>query len=122
MAELELPGYEVSFLTSQGKLLISLKRREMIRPEDLELFTKVMKQEVARKLASNDIDMIIIGGPMPLWLAATVVHELAHLVKAVALFEPKMKVAVIVSAHAPEYRVGQLLILGEEEVAFLLGA
>jgi len=121
--ELSVPAYKVRLMTKGNRLLISLVREAMADPKDLEVSTKTIRNVAIKEIVKtkDPIEEAIIGGPMPLWFASALVHELAHLVETVALFDPKMKKAIVVTAHAPGRVPGQLLDLDEDEIAFLAG-
>ncbi|RLG05954.1 MAG: hypothetical protein DRN68_07790, partial [Thaumarchaeota archaeon] len=55
-------------------------------------------------------DVIKITGRGPIWLYSAIVHIVAHLTKAVAVYDAINNTYVIVVSHHPKYRIGERLV------------
>ena len=55
-------------------------------------------------------ELIKISGRGPIWLYCAVVHAVAHLAKAVAVYDAVNSCYVVVVSHHPNYRIGDRFI------------
>lgn len=55
--------------------------------------------------------VVAINGAASLIAAIAIAHEVAHVTKAVAAFDPKLQGYVVAVSHDPKYKVGQLITL-----------
>ena len=55
--------------------------------------------------------VVAINGAASLIAAIAIAHEVAHITKAVAAFDPKLGGYVVAVSHDPNYKVGQLITL-----------
>lgn len=62
-----------------------------------------------KHFSSERAGVIKVTGRGPIWLYSAVVHAVAHLAKAVAVYDAVNGNYVVVASHSPEYRVGQVL-------------
>ena len=62
---------------------------------------------------SNRVDVVKVSGRGPIWLYSAVVHTVAHLAGAVAVYDAVNGVYVVVVSHTPRYKIGQVLTLKE---------
>lgn len=53
--------------------------------------------------------LLLINGPASLPVAMTISHAFAHLVPAIAGWDPKLKAYVVAITHSPAYRLGQII-------------
>lgn len=54
-------------------------------------------------------EILKLYGKASLPIIATVVHKVAHLYKAIALWDPKLQKYVVCVAHSPSYCLGDLI-------------
>ena len=54
---------------------------------------------------------VFLNGPASLPVGMALAHELSHVAKAIAGFDPKLGGYVVAISHDPDYRVGQLIKL-----------
>ncbi|MEM1522726.1 MAG: CRISPR-associated ring nuclease Crn3/Csx3 [Thermofilum sp.] len=73
-----------------------------------EILPKVV-EAVYKAFVGQKCQIIKVTGRGPIWLYSAVVHAVAHLTPAVAVFDAVGKRFVIVVSHAPEYKVGQVI-------------
>jgi CRISPR-associated protein Csx3 len=66
-----------------------------------------MKTSIVPKLTHGA--PVCINGPASLPIAACIVHHVAHLVPAVACYDPKLGKYVVSIEHGGTYQIGQLL-------------
>lgn len=59
--------------------------------------------------------LALISGPASLPVAFVLAHKLAHRYGAIGIFDPKMSGFVIAVSHNPDFKVGDLIPMGEEE-------
>lgn len=59
--------------------------------------------------SKNKVSLIKITGRGPIWLYTAVVHVVAHLARAVAVYDAVSGKYVIVVSHDPSYMVGMIL-------------
>lgn len=59
--------------------------------------------------SKSNCDVVKITGRGPIWLYSAVVHAVAHLAKAVMVYDAVNKVWVVVASHNPSYRIGQVI-------------
>lgn len=62
-----------------------------------------------RYFSSNKVDLIRITGRGPIWLYSAIVHAVAHLAKAVAVYDAINNAYIIVVSHDPRYKIGERL-------------
>jgi len=67
--------------------------------------------EVFKHFSKKKTDVIKITGRGPIWLYSAIVHIVAHLTKAVAVYDAINNTYVIVVSHHPKYRIGERLAL-----------
>lgn len=65
--------------------------------------------EVYSFFKDKSVDVVLITGRGPVWLYSAIVHTIAHLAKAVAVFDAIQKKHVIVVTHSAEFKIGQTL-------------
>lgn len=53
---------------------------------------------------------VIIKGQMPLWFCAYLTHAF-HATRFVAIYEPRILSAIVVTSHTKEYKAGELIKL-----------
>ena len=53
--------------------------------------------------------LVLLHGPASLAAVAVIVHHIAHLFGAVAVFDPKLNGYVVVVSHDPAFRIGDVL-------------
>lgn len=72
---------------------------------------QIVKDAVAGVKALNlqGGEVVRLNGPASLPVAIAIGHEVAHLFKAVACFDPKLGKYVVAVSHGAEYTVGQLV-------------
>jgi len=63
---------------------------------------------------------VVIEGLMPIWLGQRLVSEYVHKCPAVAVYDPRLKGAVIVASHHPDYKLGEIIPISKEELSSLL--
>lgn len=66
--------------------------------------------EVFKHFSKKKTDVIKITGRGPIWLYSAIVHIVAHLTKAVAVYDAINNTYVIVVSHHPKYRIGEKLV------------
>jgi len=66
-------------------------------------------QKAYRYFSENKFDAIKIYGRAPIWLYTAIVHAVAHLAKAVAVYDAINREYVVVVSHHPAYQIGQTL-------------
>jgi CRISPR-associated Csx3 family protein len=66
-------------------------------------------EEAYRYYVGRKFDVIKVTGRGPIWLYSAIVHTVAHLAKAVAVYDAINGVYVIVASHNPNYKIGQTL-------------
>jgi len=69
-----------------------------------DLPTAVLK--VYNYYSNNKFDIIRITGRGPIWLYTAIVHAVAHLAKAIAVYDAINKKYVVVVSHDPMYKIG----------------
>jgi len=72
-------------------------------------FVKAKMDELVEAGAFAGIEVLKVNGPASLPVAMTIAHAVAHIVKAVACFDPKINGYVVSIAHGPEHMVGDLI-------------
>ena len=72
-------------------------------------FVKAKMDELVEAGAFAGTEVLKINGPASLPVAMTIAHAVAHLVQAVACFDPKLNGYVVAIAHGPEHSVGELI-------------
>jgi CRISPR-associated protein Csx3 len=55
--------------------------------------------------------ILLLNGPASLPVACAISHAFAHLVPAVACFDPKLGGYVVAISHSPNYEVGSIISL-----------
>lgn len=89
----------------QGIITFDLSPSDVVRYTDLpKIIDKIYKE-----MQETNTDVIKITGRGPIWLYSAVVHTVAHLSKAVAIFDGVNKKYVVVVSHSQEYKVGDTL-------------
>lgn len=86
-------------------IYFDLTPTDVLRYEDLPLIIN----KIFSELQSANADVVRITGRGPVWLYSAVTHVVAHLSKAVAVFDAVNKRYIIVVSHANNYRVGDTL-------------
>ena len=66
-------------------------------------------EKVFKHFSERKADVIKITGRGPIWLYSAIVHVVAHLTKAVAVYDAINDTYVIVVSHHPRYRIGERL-------------
>lgn len=66
-------------------------------------------EKVYREIQGSNVDVVKITGRGPIWLYSAVTHAVAHLAKAIAVFDAVNRRYVVVVTHSPEYRIGDVL-------------
>ncbi|MEM0094067.1 MAG: CRISPR-associated ring nuclease Crn3/Csx3 [Thermofilum sp.] len=94
----------IEWLKIQGCTVeFQLSPTTVITPDVLpQVVDTVYKAFVERKCS-----IIKITGRGPIWLYSAVVHAVAHLTPAVAVYDAIGKRYIVVVSHSPEYKVGQ---------------
>jgi CRISPR-associated protein Csx3 len=82
---------------------------DQIVPEAVEKAT-TFRDAVAGKLLK-------INGAASLPVAVAITFKLAHMVPAVAVFDPKLKAYVVAITQDPQYKLGQLITENESTIA-----
>ncbi|MEN2974900.1 MAG: CRISPR-associated protein Csx3 [Candidatus Caldarchaeales archaeon] len=59
--------------------------------------------------SKNKKNIVKITGRGPIWLYSSIVHVVAHLARAVAVYDAIVGKYVIVVSHDPEYSIGSVL-------------
>ncbi|RLF82425.1 CRISPR-associated protein Csx3 [Thermococci archaeon] len=54
--------------------------------------------------------ILLLSGRGPIWLYCALIHKYAHLVSAVATYDPKIGGYVVVSSHALDVDVGEIIL------------
>ena len=77
--------------------------------------TKLVKAFVKELVPQHDVTTI--SGRGPIWFYGMLLHELAHVAKAVAVFDPKVGGAVVVTSHVYDLpKEGEVIELPEDVV------
>ncbi|MEM1694384.1 MAG: CRISPR-associated protein Csx3 [Ignisphaera sp.] len=88
----------------QGVITFDLTPSDVIQYSDLpRIIDKVFKE-----FQNTEVEVVKITGRGPVWLYSAVVHTVAHLAKAVAVFDAVNKKYVVVVSHS-DYKVGDTL-------------
>ena len=85
-------------------------------PEAKE-FVRLFKAFV-KEFMPEEYDILAISGRGPIWLYGMIVHELVHIVRSLAVFDPKLNGVVIVATHYGEsLEPGDVVALEKKEAA-----
>ena len=106
---LEVSGVKLKFSSNtEGCDVLEIELDEAIEPKALtELDSAKLRSWLIDKQPRSEI--LVISGRAPIWLYAFLVHEVVHLWKVVAVYDPKLNGAVIIASHKPEYFVGDIV-------------
>lgn len=91
-------------ITKKDKIaLFEFELENNIEPKDLSLIKlpDVSKEGLAPMC-------VVISGRGPIWLYGYMIHHF-HPCKAVAVFDPRLEIAIVVESHGKEYNVGETL-------------
>ncbi|MEM1697774.1 MAG: CRISPR-associated protein Csx3 [Thermofilaceae archaeon] len=96
----------IEWLKIQGCIVeFQLTPTQTITPD---LLPKVV-EAVYKAFVGQKCQVVKITGRGPIWLYSAVVHAIAHLAPAVAVFDAVQKRFIVVVSHAEEYKVGQVI-------------
>lgn len=98
-----------------GIIEFSLKRPVAPGPEAKEL-VKIFKAFVKEFMPDHEIT--VVSGRGPIWFYGMIAHELVHVTKALAFFDPKLEGAVLIATHYYDIPLepGDIIKLKTEEV------
>jgi len=83
---------------------------ELKRPIDVAE-VRLLEDAVKKLQRYIEGDVLVLSGRGPIWMFATLLHSVGHLFRAVAIFDPKLRGAVVTASHHPKissYTVIQL--------------
>jgi len=96
----------LSWLRIEGDTIrFDITPTQLIPLEDLPKAVDI----VFKHFSSSRVDLIKVTGRGPIWLYSAIVHAVAHLTRAVAVYDAINNIYVIVVSHSPKYRIGQVL-------------
>lgn len=78
---------------------------QSITPDDLPKVIETIYNYFSRE----KVDLIKITGRGPIWLYSAITHAIAHLTKAVAIYDAINNHYIIVVSHNPKYKIGQII-------------
>ena len=90
-------------------------RKRFIHPAVLP----AVMQRLPEHLATDKL--VVIEGHMSTWLAAALAARYCHGGKAFGVYDPRLRGAVVAASHSPEYRVGDVVAVTEEEIDRIAG-
>jgi len=96
--------------------IVEFELRKPISPGDeLRDTVKLIKAFIKEFLPETDI--VMISGRGPIWMYAMLTHELVHVCRAFAVFDPKLGGGVLVSIHTYDlpYNVGDVIEIEESK-------
>ena len=97
-------------------IVIEVKLTKVLTVEDLlPIVNKI--GEVPNEVGWNHL--FVVSGRMPIWVYAAATHRL-HPAKAVAVFDPRLNMAVVVESHDPSYMEGETLPIDEDTKKILV--
>ena len=94
---------EIKTKEEERYIKIFFRLKMNITPTQLENILKAFPEVQGRKI-------LLISGRGPIWLYCALVHKYAHLVSAVATYDPKIGGYVVVSSHALDVDIGEIII------------
>ncbi|HOK03346.1 MAG TPA: CRISPR-associated ring nuclease Crn3/Csx3 [Spirochaetota bacterium] len=83
--------------------IFEFELRENIEPLDLKniQLPDLLREGISTKVA-------VVSGRGPIWLYGFIIHHF-HPCKAVAVFDPRLGVAVVVESHSKKYSIGDTI-------------
>ena len=82
---------------------LEFKLEGPIEPNDLQYIAPRILQERKGR------PVLILSGRGPIWLYGALIHETVHVVKVLAVWDPKLSAAVVIASHAKGWKVGDLI-------------
>lgn len=73
-----------------------------VEPEELKSIIKELPPQ-------SGADLLVVSGRGPIWLYAVIIHNYIHVYPAIAVYDPKLKGAVVVASHTKKYEVGDAI-------------
>ncbi|MEM2185176.1 MAG: CRISPR-associated protein Csx3 [Candidatus Methanomethylicia archaeon] len=96
----------LNWLIIEGnEIKFSLSPNQAIAPSELPRVVEA----VYNYFSINKVDLIKISGRGPIWLYSAVVHAVAHLAKAIAVYDAINNCYIVVVSHHPKYEIGQII-------------
>ena len=81
--------------------VIHFELSEPISPQELP--------EIVKEFPVMGGEGLIISGRGPIWLYAAVLHKYMHTFAYVAVYDPKLRGAVVVATHLPPVKIGTVI-------------
>ena len=83
--------------------------------------TRVLHPSIIRRVVQNLPDVhtnkpIVVYGPMPAWLLGAITAKMVHSGTVFAVYDPKLKGAIVAATHDPRIKVGDIITVSDEEV------
>ena len=88
---------------------------EPITPDDAPIYAKMLRDAIySYVIASNvDVRVVVLSGRGPIWFYCIALHRLMHVYQVVAVFDPKLRGAVVVSSHLAPVKEGEVIPITE---------
>ena len=83
--------------------IVDIVLKEPIEPKDIT----AIGDDIEEKRKKRQI--LILSGRAPTWLYGYLVHRFCHLVKVVAVYDPKLQGGVVVSSHTRAWKEGEII-------------
>jgi len=84
-------------------VMINFILKRGLDPQDLK---RISPPDPVKSGISTNI--VVLSGRGPIWLYGFLIH-FYHLVKAIAIFDPRYNAAIIVESHFKEYKIGDII-------------
>ncbi|MEM0083854.1 MAG: CRISPR-associated protein Csx3 [Candidatus Methanomethylicia archaeon] len=97
---------DLNWLVIEGdEIKFNLTPNQSITPDSLPKAVEI----VYNHFSINKVDLIKVSGRGPIWLYSAVVHAVAHLAKAIAVYDAINNCYIVVVSHHPKYEIGQII-------------
>jgi CRISPR-associated protein Csx3 len=103
---METPTYRFSFDDKEAVLTIGFTS---VAGSNDQICKDIVELCVEHKDLVMGVPLLRISGPVSMPGAFVIAHSFAHLVNAIAVFDPKLGKYVVCISHSPDYKVGDLV-------------
>ncbi len=97
-----------------GPIRFSVKKSEGVAIVEFELTRNLTPEDLKNLRVPDPVDekfshmVVIISGKGPVWLYSYITH-LYHVVKVLAIYDPRIDKGIVTASHSPDYSPGDLI-------------
>jgi len=97
--------FEIDVKEEKEYLLIDIGLNGVMKPEEIGELVLLVENTVNNKYFGKGV---VISGRLPIWAHSALAH-LFHPARFIAHYDPRLRGAVIVATHSPDYKIGEVI-------------